>query len=329
MAMIEALNSLMRRVPGWVWLAAGCLLVAAFWMQQHDAGIRRQAQLQQVQKATSAQVAALRKQVEQAVRQANVENAQAIRKLEDQRRQLEGQNQQLAAKLAELRQQAQVRAAAVATLPISEIVTRVATQLGLRAEDVVGEDRASARQGAKAQSRLPGTNGNGTADIAQSAISAPPANCHPEEPQATKDPGSSDTSLGRDARKKQTAAILRSAQDDKAVALPLTSSGARKVETALVELDACRGESKIETQQISNCQARAAADAAVIQRQANSLASLNQALKAKDTILNRQASECKAELRAARGTFLGRLAHVTEHVAIGLVMGVVMGVALK
>ena len=113
------------------------------------------------------------------------------------------------------------------------------------------------------------------------------------------------------------------------MALALTSSGARKVETALVELNACRAESAIERQQISNGQARAQADDASISRLNNSVASLNQALGAKDQILARQQNECKAELRAARGTFLGRVARLTEHVAIGVAMGVAIGVAVK
>jgi len=113
------------------------------------------------------------------------------------------------------------------------------------------------------------------------------------------------------------------------VALALTASGARKVETALVELNACRAENAIERQQISNGQSRAQADDATISRLNNSVASLNQALDAKDQILTRQQNECKAELRAARGTFLGRVARLTEHVAIGVAMGVAIGVAVK
>ena len=115
----------------------------------------------------------------------------------------------------------------------------------------------------------------------------------------------------------------------KVVALPLTASGARKVETALVELNACRAESSIETQQISTCHARAEADEAEVKRLHASVASLNQALAAKDKILAHQATEYKAELRAVRGTFLGRLARVTEHVAVGLALGVAIGVAVK
>ena len=290
--MMAALIHSIRRVPGTAWLALGCLLMAAFWLQQHDAGIRRQAQVQQLRKQTSAQVAALKKQAEQDVRQANVENAKAIQQLEERRKQIEQQNLQLSAQLIRLRAQAQTQADEVATLPISEIVARVATQLGLQADDVA-----------------PG--GSPSADIARSAMQSPGAQTpHPAAGAATLSPR---RGLGRTP----------------SAALALSASGARKVETALVELNACRAEGKVQDQLISNCQARTQADDATIARLNSSVTSLSQALAAKDKILTQQAGQYKAELRAARGTFLGRLAHVTEHVAIGVGVGLAIGVAVR
>ena len=154
MAMMETLKKLLQWVPGRVWLALAGLLVAAFWMQQHDARIRRQAQLQQLRNQTSAQVAALRQQAAQEVKQANVENARAIAQLEQRRQQAVEQSRKLAAQLSGLRRQAQIQAAEVATLPISEIVTRVAAQLGLNSGDVAGKEQAAA----KTQGKLRITN---------------------------------------------------------------------------------------------------------------------------------------------------------------------------
>ena len=111
--------------------------------------------------------------------------------------------------------------------------------------------------------------------------------------------------------------------------LPLSASGARKVEMALVDLDACRSESQVEEQQISNCRERAATDAATIEQQGDSIGKLNQALAAKDRILARQETLYKAELQAARGTFWGRLARTSKHVAIGVMVGVAIGVAVR
>ncbi len=342
MAIMETLKKLVGRVPIWVWLAVGGLLVGAFWLRQHDERIRQQARLQQLRSETSAQVAALRKQAAQDVRHANVENAQAIQKLEARRQQVEQQNLQLHAQLASLRQQAQVQADAVATLPISEIVTRVATQLGLTAEDFAPEEKAISRKGAKAQSKLqvanyelpkPASEAAQAADMAKSATSAPPKT--KKTPHPVRSCGTS-LSLRRVPGRESVADIAKNAtsappdaRDDSGVALALTSSGARKVETSLVELNACHAENAIERQQVSNGQARAQADDATISRLNNSVAILNQAVEAKDHILTRQQSECKAELRAARGTFLGRVARLTEHVAIGVAMGVAIGVAVK
>jgi hypothetical protein len=332
---IELINRLMRQVPGAVWLAVGGLLVVAFWLHQHDARIRQQVGLQQLRSETSAEVAALRKQAAQDVEQANVENAKAIRELEQRRQQAEQQNRQLAAQLDRLRKQAQVQAGEVATLPISEIVTRVAAQLGLKVEDIANGSHGSG-VGAVGSS----------ADMAKGAASAPPqATPHPVPPGGTTlSPrrGLGFALLADMARggisappPERNTGILRSAQDDGRraqddnAALALTSSGARKVETALIGLNACRAESNVENQQLSNCRARAGADEAAIQRLNASVASLNQAIAAKDKILARQQTQYKAELRAARGTFLGRLARLTEHVAIGVGVGVAIGVAVK
>ena len=339
MAIMEALKKMVSRVPGWAWLAVGGLLAAAFWLMQHDARIRRQAEFQQARQQASTEVASLKKQAAQDVAQANVINAKALQQIEARRLQIEQQNQQLAAQLTRLRLQAQTQADEVATLPLAEVSSRVATQLGFKPEDL-------AVPGGEAQNKLRMTND----ELPRPGGVGAAGKCHPEEPQATRDPGISDAATDRGDCRKQTAGILRSAQDDKRnapdekrtaqddkrtaqddspVALALTASGARKVETALVELNACRAESDIQTQQLQSCQARAKADDASIERLNGSVASLNQALQAKDKILDRQQAEYQAELRAARGTFWGRLARVSKHVAIGVAVGVVIGVATR
>ena len=340
-SIIEALKNLMRRVPGKAWLAVGGLLVGAFWLQQHDARIRQQARLQQLRNQTSAQVAVLRRQAAQDVKQANIANAKAIAELEQRRQQAVKQNRQLAAQLARLRQQAHIQAGEVATLPISEIVTRVATQLGLSSGDVAGNAEASSRKGAKAQSKLQVTNDELQKAAAGSAPCMTQNTPHPAAGASTLSPrrGRGQASIADAARVAasaeadhpagRNAGVFRSAQDDRNAALALTASGARKVEGALVALNACRAESKIQAKQVSACQARAEADEAEVNRLQSSVAGLNHALDAKDKILAQQQNECKAELRAARGTFLGRLAHTVEHVAVGVAMGVVIGVAVK
>ncbi len=369
---------LARRIPGWVWPAAAGLLLAAFWLQQHDARIRQQADLTQLQQQTAARVAALKKQAQQDIRQANVENAKAIQELDARRQQMEQQNRQLAAQLDALRTLAEIEAGQEATLPIRDVVTRVAAQLGLNPGDLATEETASSPKGAEAQSKLQITNdelpnggSHGTAvgsagsspDSAQNATPAPriapPAQVTPHLAAGTAalspGRGSGDASLAHIAQNATSAPPMRRAPSGKGakaqsstaeagdhrsplqqntaaakpVAMALSDSGARKVESALVQLNACNAESKIRDQQAANCQARAAAADAAIQRLKGSVASLNQALEAKDKILARQESEYKAEVKAAKGSFLGRLARVTEHVAIGVAVGVVVGVVIR
>ena len=76
--------------------------------------------------------------------------------------------------------------------------------------------------------------------------------------------------------------------------------------------------------QFANCRTQVDTNAAIIQQQADSLAKLNQALSAKDEILARREIQQQAELKAARGSRLSRLARVVEYVAIGVVIGVVI-----
>jgi hypothetical protein len=353
MAMIEALKKLVARIPGRAWLAVGCLLVAAFWLQQHDARIRQQAEVQQLRSQTSAEVAALRKQAAQDVKQANVENAKEIAKLEQRRQQVVQQNRTLAAQLARLREQAQIQAGKVATLPISQIVNRVTTQLGLNGGDVAPAGvrnqglcdlcgpKASTQRAQRssvssvlrlfnpqsAQRRLKEQITN--YELKKPAVTATAESHTSQGPRRMRHPAIS-APLDRGGRGALgVPAGGQSPPLQSPAVLPLTDSGARKVEAALVDLHACRAESDIKTQQISNCQARAEADEAEVKRLNDSVAGLNRALEAKDKILDRQSNECKAELRAAKGTFLGRLARLTEHVAVGVAIGVAIGVAVK
>jgi len=106
--------------------------------------------------------------------------------------------------------------------------------------------------------------------------------------------------------------------------LTLAEPELRRVATALVELDACREQKQVVGGQFANCRAQVDTNAAIIQAQADSLAKLNQALSAKDEIVARREAQQKAELKAARGSRLSRLARAVEWVAIGIVLGAVI-----
>jgi hypothetical protein len=246
---------------GWIWVPAA-LMLAGFWLHEHDARVRESVALQQQKRQTNLQVGRLERRAASEVRAANQQNAQAVRHLEAERQKLMARDRKLSARLADLEASERAQVGRIATLPIGEVERQVEQRLG------AGSGRR--------------------------------AGLH-QEPQ------------GRRA----------------GLALQLTDAGARKVDEALVELDACRAERANETGQVSNCAARAAADEAALRRQAGSISELNQALKTKQQAWRAREAESQAELRAARGTFLGRLARTSEHVAIGVGIGIVVGMAVR
>ena len=107
-------------------------------------------------------------------------------------------------------------------------------------------------------------------------------------------------------------------------AFSLSEPQLRNLAAALVERDACRDQKGVVEAQFANCHSQVDTNAAIIQQQADSLAKLNQALSAKDEILARREVQQQAELKAARGSWLSRLARVAEYVGIGVVIGVVI-----
>lgn len=104
----------------------------------------------------------------------------------------------------------------------------------------------------------------------------------------------------------------------------LSDQGVRKVESAFVELDACRQQSQVIAQQVSNCEQRAKLDSALEEQQAGTISKLNGALADKDQILARSEAAHRAELKAARGTWRTRLYHAVEIFAGGFIAGVLV-----
>lgn len=259
---LAPLNRIALGIPAPVWIAAGALLFAGLWLQEHDARVRRRAELQQMRDETATQVSKLRAKAAAAVREANEQNAAVIAELEAERRKLTGRAVDLSAQLDALKRQERGRAEEIATLSPALLQARLARQLG--PESLAQISNPTVRQLTDA-----------------------------EQPQGQKAD----------------------------VALELSLPGARRVVAALAERDACREQNSIQERQVENCREQLATDAAEIRKQAESLGQLNQALAAKDAILERRESEFKAELRAARGTWRTRLARALKYVAIGAAIG--------
>jgi hypothetical protein len=111
---------------------------------------------------------------------------------------------------------------------------------------------------------------------------------------------------------------------NKPAALVLSDQGARKVETALIELDSCRQQTQVMGQQVSNCAQQAKLSAAMQEQQSDTITKLEAALADKDQILARREEAHRAELKAARGTWRRRFLRAVEIFAGGFIAGVLV-----
>jgi hypothetical protein len=104
----------------------------------------------------------------------------------------------------------------------------------------------------------------------------------------------------------------------------LSDAGARKVETALIELDSCRQQAQVMGQQVSNCEQQAKLDSAIHEQDSGTIAKLEAALADKDQVLARSEEAHRAELKAARGTWRARVLRAVEIFAGGFIAGVLV-----
>jgi type III secretory pathway component EscV len=253
-------QGLLRIIPGLPTVALAGLVIMFFaWSCEHQARRRDRAEAKQVKKQAAEEISRLQQQAAGSLRDAQ-QSAQAVRELEAQRQQLVREAAGLRQSLESLRQQEVARANEVATLPTSEVVSRVASRLQEQGSGVRGQV-------------------SGPAPNASSASSP---------------------------------------------ALVLSNQGARKVETALIELDSCRQQTQVMGQQVTNCEQQAKLDSAMQEQQSGTIAKLNAALADKDQILARSEEAHRAELKAARGTWRGRFLHAVEIFAGGFIAGVLV-----
>jgi signal transduction histidine kinase len=132
------------------------ILLAAWWWR-HDARLRSSFQLEQFRKQSAAELSALQAQADKAIHEANLQHAQALRDLELRRQKLARVADELRERLASLQGQESARTEQVATLPTDQVMTRVATRLGLPSHQTVQglNNPGAAGQGPEASKELP------------------------------------------------------------------------------------------------------------------------------------------------------------------------------
>lgn len=329
---LRAISASAWRAAGWalaiplkVWVAAAVLIFAGLWLQEHDARVRAAAELERVKQQTTQQVVALQSQAEAAVRAANQKNAAAVAGLEAQRRKIVQRADQLTAQLQSLRQEQQKRHQEIVAMPAEELAKQLAQRLGpLSVVRSPSQPQAGLSQ-APVQGPAAGAcpeRSEGTPPLQQelgpSSVVRGPLQLNNNDKSHTT---SGNSQKAPDNGQRTTDNRQRTPDDGQ---LTLSTEAQRKVVAALSDLDSCRAESALQEGRLSNCREQISAAEAEIRTQADSLAKLNQALRAKDGILAAREAEFKTELAAARGTWSSRALRALKFMAAGVAVGLVI-----
>jgi len=318
-------------------LAAVVIMFFA-WSCERQARRREAAQAEEVKKQAAEAISKFQKQAADAIRDAQ-QSAHAVRELESQRQKLTRDAEGLRQSLDSLRQQELARINEVATLPTSEVASRVATRLqeqvsGVRYQvpgqqeqvsgvryQVSGQQAldpltrpALAGESASAGHPLPpGGEGKSTAEGEGKSTPA-------EETQNNPAPGAS----GERQPAPDTQSLPPSASSASGPALVLSDQGVRKVETAFLELDSCRQQAQVMGQQVSNCAQQVKLDSTLLEQQSGAITNLEAALADKDKILAQSEAEHRAELKAARGSLRSHVLRALEYFGGGFIAGVLV-----
>jgi hypothetical protein len=316
LASLSLVRGLLRSFPGLPTAAlAGVVIMFFAWSCKRQAHRRDMVQAQQVKKQAAEEISRLQQQAAGALRDAK-QSAQAVRELEAQRQQLARQAEGLSQSLESLRKQELARADEVATLPTSEVVSRVASRLQ---EQVTGNrEQGTGQQGINPLTR--------PAPAGESAGAGHPL---PQGGEGQNNPGgegqkSPAAGKGEKQPAPDTQQLVPNPPSPSSPALVLSDQGVRKVETALIELDSCRHETQVMGQQVSNCEQQSKLNSAISDQQSGTIAKLNAALADKDQILAQSEEEHRAELKAARGTWRSHFFRAVEYFAGGFIAGVLV-----
>src|SRR5208337_2466297 len=284
LASLSLVQGLLRSIPGLPAAAlAGVVIMFFAWSCERQAHRRDVAQAQQVKKQAAEEISCLQQQAASALRDAK-QSAQAVNELESQRQQLARQAEGLSQSLASLRKQELARADEVATLPTSEVVSRVASRLqeqvsGNR-EQGTGQEEQGSGVGRQASGQQPLNPLIRPAPVGESAGAGHPL---PQGGEGQNNPGGEgqkSPAAGKSEKQPapDTQHLVPNPSSPSSPALVLSDQGVRKVETAFIELDSCRQQTQVMGQQVSNCEQQVKLNSAITEQQSGAIAKLNAAL---------------------------------------------------
>ena len=307
LAGLSVVQVLSRLAPGLPAAAlAGAVVMFFAWSCERQARQRESTEAKQVEKRATEEISRLQQQAAGAQREAQ-QSAKAVRELESQRQKIAREAEGLRQSLESLRKQELARSDEVATLPTSEVASRVASRLQ---EQGIG----NREQGTAQQLGNPLTH---PAPADEDAGSGPPS-----PPRGRGLTNSGGAGQGNLTGQGQTNPQGESQKNP--TALVLSDQGVRKVETTFIELDSCLQQSQVMEQQVSNCEQQTKLDSTLQQQQSEAISKLNAALADKGQVLAHSEEAHRAELKAARGTWRARFVHAVEIFAGGFIAGVLV-----
>ncbi|MBI4164720.1 MAG: hypothetical protein HY508_03180 [Acidobacteria bacterium] len=276
--------------PAWAWLQAHarvamialCALLALVWLAEHDARVKREAELGAVRREAESQVVELRRKAESAIQESRA-NELLIRDLESRRTALERDAAALRARLDSLREEERARVRRAVTPGHNELAGRA----DLRPDPARVEPRMLGRD---EEIR----NRNLETGPAQDLKPQIPGDRHPEGDFPVSSFQLPDSSFQG------------------------PSPESRIPDPAL---DSCREQSKVQDQLIANCEERAELSRAALEAAKRSALQLGEAIKAKDATAARLEEQYRAELKAARGSRLRKFGRALQYVGVGMVIG--------
>jgi hypothetical protein len=305
LASLSLVQALLRLAPGLpAAVLAGAVIMFFAWSCERQARQRELTQAKQEKKQATEEISRLQQHAAGALRQAQ-QSAQALRELESQRQKIAREAEGLRQSLESLRKQELARTDEVATLPTSEVASRVASRLQEQGTEQQGQVSGQQLQGE-------GNREQGTEQQALNPLTRPaPADENAVAGHPLPQGGEGQTKPEGENQVNPTALVL-------------SDPGVRKVETAFIELDSCRQQTQVMEQQISNCAEQAKLDATLQEQQSGTISKLNAALADKDQVLAHSEEAHRAELKAARGTWRARLLRAVEIFAGGFIAGVLV-----
>jgi hypothetical protein len=301
-------------------MAVALLLIAAAWLVDHDARIKREAELGVMRREVTSEVSALRQRAEVAIKESRA-SERAIRDLETRRTLLEREASALRARLNSLREEDRLRARPATTPGHNEAAGNATSRPGPARNFGIG-DSGLATRGPEFGPPPEGSGPQGGVRDSGQAAQTPKSQISDSRFQSQH--------LGELAaagfNDQPSIEGRRSPDLNPGFRIPNPDPRVPSPESRVASPVSCGEQAELQDRLIANCEERAELNRAALEAAKHSARELGEALRAKDVMAARLEEQHRAELRVARGSRLRRFGRALQYVGVGVVVG--MAVAL-